>query len=92
MFFRQEKILAFCLAFLGLFFFRAKNGKSLGGGEFVQFCWGEFPPSSKKQWFQFKQYENYLKYKNEVKKLLRAFNQELWAIKGFLKSGQKSKN
>ena len=31
-----------------------------------------------------------LKSENDVKKLLGAFNQELWAISGFLKSGQKS--
>ena len=44
----------------------------------------------KKNWFQEKKHENYLKCKNDVKKLLGAFNQELWAISGFLKSGQKS--
>ena len=37
-----------------------------------------------------KKHEKYLKSKTEVKKLLRAFNEELWAIKGFLKSGQNS--
>ena len=41
----------------------------------------------KKNWFQEKKHENYLKCKNDVKKLLGAFNQELWAISGFLKSG-----
>ena len=35
-------------------------------------------------------HEKYLKCKSDVKKLLRAFNQELWANSGFLKSGQKS--
>ena len=35
-------------------------------------------------------HEKSLKCKNDVKKLLGAFNQELWAISGFLKSGQKS--
>ena len=34
----------------------------------------------KKNWFQEKKHENYLKCKNDVKKLLGAFNQELWAI------------
>ena len=34
----------------------------------------------KKQWFQEQKHEKYLKSKNGVKKLLGAFNQELWAI------------
>ena len=34
----------------------------------------------KKQWFQKQKHEKYLKSKNDVKKLLGAFNQELWAI------------
>ena len=37
-------------------------------------------------------HEKYLKSKNDVKKLLGAFNHELWAIYGFLNSGQNLKN
>ena len=33
--------------------------------------------------FHFKKYDKYLKPKNDVKKLLEAFNHELWAIYGF---------
>ena len=44
----------------------------------------------KKTMISGEKHEKYLKCKNDVKKLLRAFNQELWAISGFLKSGQKS--
>ena len=33
----------------------------------------------KKQWFQPQKHEKYLKSKNDIKKRLGAFNQELWA-------------
>ena len=33
----------------------------------------------KKQWFQIQKHEKYLKSKNDIKKRLGAFNQELWA-------------
>ena len=35
---------------------------------------------AKKQWFQLRKHEKYLKSKNDVKRRLGAFNQELWAI------------
>ena len=33
----------------------------------------------KKQWFQIQKHEKYLKSKNDIKRRLGAFNQELWA-------------
>ena len=40
MFFRQEKLLPFYLAFLGLFFLPAKNGSILGGSGHWPGGWG----------------------------------------------------
>ena len=34
---------------------------------------------TKKQWIQIQKHEKYLKSKNDIKKRLGAFNQELWA-------------